>query len=200
MANNRIDAANAHIFGSDDDSLYLGAYDPDLAGKVTGLYAAVPSGFVDCGWISEDGVGLTFDDSVTKIKGHQGHAVVKTFMDSSESALSATLLESKLDSLRRYLDVRSASRESEKVGSETKAVAKLVVPSSRKVITLSGILDLFDVSGQGVKYRMVFPHLELGERGELAFRAGEITAYEHTLSVLDDWLILTDAPALVPSA
>ncbi|WP_136191980.1 hypothetical protein [Actinomyces procaprae] len=196
----KTNALNAWIFGSDDDSLYLGDYDPDLDSKITGLYTAVPDTLVDCGWLSEDGAGMAFDDSVSEIKGHQGHKIVKTFMDSSKTTVTATLLEGKLDIVKRYLDVKATGRSSEESNGETKAVAKLTVPTSRKVIPMSGVLDLFDVSGAGVKIRIVLPHLELGERGELSFQTGEITGYEHQLTMLDDFSIWTDAPSLLPSA
>ena len=92
-----VNADNVLGFGSDDDSLYLGAYDPDLGTKITGLTTAIPNTLVDCGWMSDDGVKITMDDSVTKVKGHQGHGVVRTFMDSSETGLEVALLESLTD-------------------------------------------------------------------------------------------------------
>ena len=44
-----VNADNVLGFGSDDDSLYLGAYDPDLGTKITGLTTAIPNTLVDCG-------------------------------------------------------------------------------------------------------------------------------------------------------
>ena len=99
-----VNADNVLGFGSDDDSLYLGAYDPDLGTKITGLTTAIPNTLVDCGWMSDDGVKITMDDSVTKVKGHQGHGVVRTFMDSSETGLEVALLESQLGIVTRYLN------------------------------------------------------------------------------------------------
>ena len=122
----KVNAANALIFGSDNDSLHLGPYDPQLREKITGLYTALPESLVDCGWMSDDGIKLTMDDSVSKIKGHQGHRVVKTFMDSSETSTTATLLESKLDTVKRYLGAK-AERVMETVGAEQRPVARLTV-------------------------------------------------------------------------
>lgn len=195
----KVNAANAYIFGSDNDSLHLGPYDPQLREKITGLYTALPESLVDCGWMSDDGIKLTMDDSVSKIKGHQGHRVVKTFMDSSETSTTATLLESKLDTVKRYLGAK-AERVMETVGAEQRPVARLTVPTSRQVLQLSGVLELFDTSGSDVKVRIVFEHIELGERGEISFVTGTITAYEHKLNLLDDFDIWTDAPAMIPAA
>ena len=177
-----VSAANAYIFGSDNDSLYLGPYDPQLRERITGLYTALPTGLVDCGWLSDDGIKLTLDDSVSKIKGHQGHRVV-----------------TKVDTVKHYLDAK-VERVMETVGAEQKPVARLTVPTSRRVLQLSGVVELFDTSGSDVKVRMVFEHIELGERGEISFVTGSITAYEYTLNLLDDFDIWTDAPALIPAA
>ena len=191
-----INAANALIHGSDDDSLILGPHDPAFASKVTGLSTAIPTGFADMGWLSEDGAALALDDSVTKIKGHQGHGVVKTFIDSSETSIAATLLETKLQTLSWYLDA-AVSQVKETIGSAQVDVAKVVAPSSRKVVLLSGWADFFDVSGSGAHTRIVFPHLELGARGEMNFKVGEITGYAYNLSVLGDFVIYSTAPGLI---
>jgi hypothetical protein len=198
-----VNADNALIFSSDDDSLWLTDYDKDFATKVTGLTSDLTSvaGLTNVGWLHEDGVKLAFDDSLTKIKGHQGHGVVKTFLDSSESSISATLLETLLKPLTWYLDATAEKVEETKAGGggEKINVAKITAKSSRKVKVLSGVADLFDVSGVGAHVRIVFPRLELGERGEITFQQAEITGYEFNLSILGDYIIYSDHKALIPA-
>ena len=198
-----VNADNALIFSSDDDSLWLTDYDKDFATKVTGLTSDLTSvaGLTTVGWLHEDGVKLAFDDSLTKIKGHQGHGVVKTFLDSSESSISATLLETLLKPLTWYLDATAEKVEETKAGGggEKINVAKITAKSSRKVKVLSGVADLFDVSGVGAHVRIVFPRLELGERGEITFQQAEITGYEFNLSILGDYIIYSDHKALIPA-
>ena len=195
-----VNADNVLGFGSDDDSLYLGPYDAALAAKVKGLTTAIPEGIEDCGWMSEDGVKLTLDDSVTKIKGHQGHGVVRTFMDSSETALEATLLESRLITVTRYLNA-TAERIQEQIGGKQTDVAKLTAKAQRKVSLLSGVLDLYDTASTGnvVRLRIVSPRLELGERGEVPFKVGELTAYSYKLNVTSDFVVYSNAAALLPA-
>lgn len=195
-----VNADNALIFSSDDDSLWLTDYDKAFAAKVPGLTTdlATISGLTNCGWLHEDGVKLTMDDSLTKIKGHQGHGVVKTFLDSSETSISATLLETILKTVTWYLDATAEKIEEDK-GAKKIAVAKITAKSSRKVKLLSGVADLFDVSGVDAHVRIVFPRLELGERGEVAFQQAEITGWAYNLSVLGDFIIYSDHEALIPA-
>ncbi|MCR2051445.1 hypothetical protein NSA19_00955 [Actinomyces bowdenii] len=195
-----VNADNVLAFGSDNDSLYLGEYDKSIATKIKGLTTAIPQGFEDCGWLGEDGVALTMDDSVTKIKGHQGHGVVRTFMDSSETALTASLLESRLSTVQRYLNA-TAEKIQETVKSEQVNIAKITAKAQRKVTVLSGILDVFDTasSANAVHMRIVLPRLELGERGEITFKVGDLTAYAHTLNITDDYIIYTNHAPLIPA-
>lgn len=196
-----VNADNVLGFGSDDDSLHLGPYDSKLGTKIEGLVTAIPQGFTDCGWISEDGMKLALDDSVTKIKGHQGHGVVRTFMDSSETSFEAAILESKLETVTRYLNA-TAEKIEEQIGAGAKTpVAKITAKAQRKVILLSGIVDLYDTASteNAVRMRIVFPRLELGERGEITFKVGELTAYSYKLSVTSDFIIYSNAKALIPA-
>ena len=126
-----VNADNALIFSSDNDALWLGDYVEKFGEKVTSLTQDLSgvTGLTNVGWISEDGFKLTSDDSVTKIKGHQGHGVVKTFLDSSETTFSATLLETMLAPLSWYLDATSEKVED---GGAVKGV-KITAKSSRKV-------------------------------------------------------------------
>ena len=198
-----VNADNVLGFGSDDDSLFLGPYDAALATKIQGLTTAIPATLKDCGWLSDDGIKLTMDDSVTKIKGHQGHGVVRTFMDSSETGLEAALLESQLDIVTRFLNAK-AEKIQEQIGAGPAKtdVAKLTAKAQRTVTVLSGVLDVFDTASTGdarTRMRIVFPRLELGERGEVAFKVGELTAWSYKLSVLGDYTIYSNAKSLIPA-
>ena len=197
-----VNADNVLGFGSDDDSLYLGPYDPDLGTKIKGLTTEIPNTMTDCGWMSDDGVKLTMDDSVTKIKGHQGHGVVRTFMDSSETGLETALLESQLAIVTRYLNATAEKIEEQIGGGPAKtAVAKIIAKAQRKVTLCSGVLDAFDTASTDspTRIRIVFPRLELGERGEVLFKVGELTAYSHKLTVTSDYIIYSNAKALIPA-
>jgi hypothetical protein len=189
MANTNAD--NAFMAGSEKDTLYLGPAGTDLS-VVTNLTSPMPSSMVDVGWVSDDGMTLDMSDSVDKIRGHQGHGVVRTYMSDSSTSFKATLLESKLELLKKYLGATKA----EKVTTAgTDSITRMTVSASRKVEALCGVADLFDVS-TGKQRRYIFPRLELGERSGVAFKVGELTTYEYNLEVLDKYELLTNEDGL----
>lgn len=183
-------ADNAFMAGSEKDTLYLGPAGTDLS-TVTNLTSALPSGMVDVGWLTEDGLTLGMSDSVDKFRGHQGHGVVRTYMSESSTTLKAALLEAKLDLLKRYMGVS----KTEKVTVGSASITRMEVSSSRKVEALTGVMDLFDVS-TGKQRRYIFKRLELGERSDVSYKVGDLTAYEHNLEVLDGYILLTNEDGL----
>lgn len=187
----KTNADNAFMAGSEKDTLYLGPAGTDLS-TITNLTNPLPTGMVDVGWVSDDGMSLDMSDSVDKIHGHQGHGVVRTYMSDSSTSFKATLLESKLDLLKKYLGATKA----EKVTTTgTDSITRMTVSASRKVETLCGVADLFDVS-TGKQRRYIFPRLELGERSGVTFKVGELTTYEYNLEVLDKYELLTNEDGL----
>lgn len=183
-------ADNAFMAGSEKDTLYLGPAGTDLS-TVTNLTSTLPTGMVDVGWLTEDGLTLGMSDSVDKFRGHQGHGVVRTYMSESSTTLKAALLEAKLDLLKRYMGVS----KTEKVTVGSASITRMEVSSSRKVEALTGVMDLFDVS-TGKQRRYIFKRLELGERSDVSYKVGDLTAYEHNLEVLDGYILLTNEDGL----
>lgn len=189
MANTN--ANNAFMAGSEKDTLYLGPAGTDLS-TITNLTSPMPAGMVDVGWTSDDGMTLDMSDSVDKIRGHQGHGVVRTYMSDSSTSFKATLLETKLELLKKYLGATKA----EKVTTTgTDSITRMTVSASRKVEALCGVADLFDVS-TGKQRRYIFPRLELGERSGVTFKVGELSAYEYNLEVLDKYELLSNEDGL----
>lgn len=187
----KTNADNAFMAGSEKDTLYLGPAGTDLS-TITNLTSPMPSGMVDVGWISDDGMSLDMSDSVDKIYGHQGHGVVRTYMSDSSTSFKASVLEAKLELLKKYLGVTVA----EKVTTAgTDSITRMTVSTSRKVESLCGVVDLFDVS-TGKQRRYIFPRLELGERSGISFKVGELTVYEYNLEVLDKYELLTNEDGL----
>lgn len=187
----KTNADNAFMAGSEKDTLYLGPAGTDLS-TITSLTTPMPEGMVDVGWTSDDGMTLDMSDSVDKIRGHQGHGVVRTYMSDSSTSFKATLLETKLDLLKKYLGATKA----EKVTTTgTESITRMEVSASRKVETMCGVADLFDVS-TGKQRRYIFPRLELGERSGVTFKVGELSAYEYNLEVLDKYELLSNEVGL----
>lgn len=190
------DSLKALMFGSDDDRVCLGKYSQALADSIKAIKTfdtTIPAGLTDRGWISEDGISIDTSDSVDKIRGHQGHGVVKTYMSESDTTLKATFLETHLATLVESLGVKTGTL----TGTGKDAVAVLDVPSSRKTLLMSGIVDVFDVSGSDAQHRFLFPMLSMGERTGQTFKVGEITAYEYNLEILGGYKLITNAPGVV---
>lgn len=187
----KTNADNAFMAGSEKDTLYLGPAGTDLS-VITGLTTPMPEGMIDVGWTSDDGMTLDMSDSVDKIRGHQGHGVVRTYMSDSSTSFKATLLETKLDLLKKYL---GASKAEKITTTGTDSITRMTVSASRKVETMCGVADLFDVS-TGKQRRYIFPRLELGERSGVTFKVGELSAYEYNLEVLDKYELLSNEDGL----
>lgn len=181
---------NALMFGSDDDSVFLADYTASLAETLASLAIddPIPTGMVDCGWISEDGPSLDLSDSVERIRGHQGNKVVKEFMSESDTNLTANLLESKLEIVKWNLDATVTNK-----GDYTEYDA----PASRRVLNLCAVVDAFETSGSGKRWRLILPHVTLGERSSIALKAKELTTYQYSLGVLDGFRLLTNTPAML---
>lgn len=184
-------ADNTFMAGSEKDTIYLGPAGTDLS-TIINLTTPMPQGMVDVGWISDDGMTLDMSDSVDKIHGHQGNGVVRTYMSDSSTSFKATLLESKLELLKKYL---GATKTEKVTTAGTDSITHMTVSASRKVETLCGVVDLFDVS-TGKQRRYIFPRLELGERSAVTFKVGELTTFEYNLEVLDKYELLTNEDGL----
>lgn len=187
----KTNADNAFMAGSEKDTLYLGPAGTDLS-TITNLTTPMPQGMIDVGWTSDDGMTLDMSDSVDKIRGHQGHGVVRTYMSDSSTSFKATLLETKLELLKKYI---GATKTEKVTTAGTDSITRMTVSTSRKVETLCGVADLFDVS-TGKQRRYIFPRLELGERSGITYKVGELSAYEYNLEVLDKYELLTNEDGL----
>ena len=110
-------------------------------------------------------------------------------MSESTTSFTAALLESKLQTVLNYLDA-------EEIEGSAEGVTRLKAKSARTAKTMCAVIDLYDTSNMKVQFRYVFPRLALGEREGLAFKNGEISAYNHTLKVLGDYYLITNAPGM----
>lgn len=190
MALRALNPDNALMFGSDDDRFYMADYPQDVD-NILLSDEPDPSKFTDVGWISEDGVDETYDDSGSKIKGHQGHAVVKAFIESSETGVELTILETMLPIVLKYWNAKA-----EKVKDGTKDIVKISRPRARKAIDMVGIADFIETS-TGNKLRHIYPKLTLTEREGVKYKVGEIVAWKFKLEVTKDPITLSNIPSLL---
>lgn len=183
-----LDAANARIFGSDDDKVLIAP----LASTLPTALAAPDAAFLDVGWLHTDGLPFTPTDSIEKIRGHQGGKVVRTTITESDLSFEFTALETNEVTFPLQHNVQSQS--------VTTGVATLVMSSGRLVLARAFILDLFDKDDPSIHYRYICPRGEIGERQEFAHVNSEITAYKFPVEVIDSYTLITNDPAIVALA
>jgi hypothetical protein len=136
--------------------------------------ATLNAAFVSLGYISEDGVSETYDDSVTDIVAWQSAQVVRATTSESSASLSWTMIETN----RRVLEVFHRGSTMETSGANHTLSVKPIQASPR-----SWILDVID----GLQIiRIVVGLGEIVERGEVMYRNGEAVAYPVTMRCYPD--------------
>ena len=201
MANSsHVNTANVFMGGSDLDTLYLGPVEEAAKLKPLKLYTAVPPEFIAAGWLSDDGVTRGMKDSKKGVQGHQGGATVVSYMDSSETSLKAVVLEHKLNLVKSVLNATGGTEKlTDPDGPDGhKDYVELDAKFSRDIIHLCGVWDTFDTAHDGIKYRYVFPVLDLSERDDASDKRGNMSALSVTLDVLADYRVMTNVPGMLP--
>ena len=185
------DAANARIYGSDDDRVLIGAVGATLPEDL----AEPGPAHEDAGWLNDDGLDLNPSDSVESFTGHQGGGLVRTKMTSSDTAFVFRCLETKALTLGLQFQIKNKVT----TGVGAAAVTRSTLGAGRKVVARSFIIDLFDDDGQGnlIHRRFVIPRGEIGERGSVPLKKSAITVYEFTVKIIGDWFEITNDPAVI---
>lgn len=195
-----VNSKNVHIFGSDNDTLYLGGV--ALAGQIKDLapYAKVPDGLVDCGWLTDDGAALKMDDSSKEIQGHQGHGVVGKYVDKSSTTFTADIMEHKLKIALWNLDGTPSEKKTDPTAPDgAKDYVQIKFKRARGIIHLCGIWDTYDILHDNVKFRYIFPGLDLIERSDYKWSPTDAGTFSYSLELTEDPLLVTTAPSMLPS-
>lgn len=177
-----LDAANARIFGSDDDKVQLAA-----------LGTALPTGLApwadgeDVGWLHTDGIPFTPSDSVEKLRGHQGGRVVRTTITESDLTFQFQCLETTALTLGLQHNITSAATAT--------GVTTMNASPGRQVEARAFVLDLYDKDNTDIHYRYVIPRGEIGERSEFAHANSDITGYTFNVEIIGSYDIITNDPA-----
>lgn len=180
-----LDAANARIFGSDDDKASVGP----LGTTLPTTLAALDPALEDIGWLNSDGFTVTPSDSVEKIRGHQGARVVRTTITESDLAVAMVALETKPLTFGLQHNI---------TGSATlTGVTTMTASPGRNIEARAMVLDLYDRDDTSIHYRYIFPRVEFGERSEVTMSNADITAYSFTAEVIGEFTIITNDPAFV---
>lgn len=175
-----LDAANARIYGSEDDAVSIGEVGANLPEDLD-----APTAHEHAGWLGDDGIDLNPSDSVETFTGHQPGTVRKK-MSSSETTFVFRMLETKKLSVDLQFDVKERKT--------TDGITRSTFASGRKVVARSFVIDVFD--DDGLHRRFVIPRGEIGERSTLKLGKAAITVYEFTVTIIGDWFEITNDPAV----
>jgi hypothetical protein len=133
------------------------------------------AGFTGMGYVSEDGVTETYDDTVEDIVAWQNATVVRSVTTESKATLQLTLIETK----GKVLELYHKGSTVEAVGAgEWKIDVKAPGADERAFV-----LDVID----GSKHiRFYVPRGEVSERGEITYANGEPIGYQITITCYPD--------------
>lgn len=183
-----LDAANARIFGSDNDRVLVGP----LGTTLPTTLAAPDAALLDVGWLHTDGLPFTPTDNVEKIRGHQGGKVVRTTITESDLNFQFMALETNKVTFPLQHNVTSSS--------VLTGVATVNMSPGRKVLARAFVLDLFDKDDTAIHYRYICPRGEIGERSEFAQVNSDITTYTFPVEIIGSYQLITNDPAIVAMA
>lgn len=147
---------------------------PLTATAPTDAVAALPSGFVDLGYVSEDGVTETSTQTVEKIRAWQKAAVVRQTVTEGESTFPYTLIQTNAAVLAEYYGATVANDGS------------IVLDPTRERPHRSYIIDVID--GDEL-IRTYIPDGQVTEVGDQVYQNGQPIGYEMTLTAYDNEVI-----------
>jgi len=182
-----LDAANARIFGSDDDKVLIGPLDATLPTTL----AAPDAELVDAGWLHTDGIPFSPEDSVEKLRGHQGGKVVRTTITESDLSFEFQCLETTALTLGLQHNLTSAATAA--------SLTTMVASPGRNVEARAFVLDLYDKDNTAIHYRYVIPRGEIGERSEFTYTNSDITGFTFNVEIIGSYTIITNDPAAAVS-
>lgn len=145
----------------------------------TSSVSALNAAFADLGYLSDDGITETYDDSTDEITAWQGATVVRRTISSTSATISFTMIESK--------------------GATLELFHKGSTMSSGHLPVLGAVADrrsfVIDVLDGSVHIRLYIANGEVTERGEVTYaNGGEALSYPVTITcypiggvLLDKW-------------
>lgn len=148
-----------------------GAYHaPTSTALPTNATDALAAGFVEVGYIGEDGISQSIEANTQDIRAWQNGDVVRKVQTSHDLTYTFTMIETNQESLRVYYADDDASFTTTEVKADAPGLE-------------SWVLELADGT-KGV--RIVLPSAQVTERGEVVWKNDEAVAYEITLTAYAD--------------
>jgi hypothetical protein len=181
------DVANIRVFGDVRSAVYVA---PVGTTAPTAPDTAPAVGWLELGWLGEDGVTETREVDTDTKRAWQGGTVVRTVRTSDTRRFSVVALETNVVTAGL---IRPGSTPSTTAGVTTTPVKSYVGQDVR-----AWIIDTFTAD---IETRKVITRGEVVEIGDVVYQNAEITAYELTIECLPDtngvlYTELTNDPAL----
>lgn len=178
-----INAANARIYGSDLDAIYLAPVGTTLPATIDGELDAA---FEHVGWLHSDGITETFTGSASEIRGHQGGGVVRKRMESPGTQFKFTALESKAQTQSLRYDERNTS--------VTAGVRKATRGSGQRVSKRAAVIDVYDIDDTTIKERKIFELIEITPEADRVYANSDIAGFPFIAEVIGTYDVLETVP------
>lgn len=179
MSNN---LAGVHTYG---DALTV-VYQAPLGTTAPTALAAPDAAFKDVGFLGDAGISLANKVTVSKFKALQGGQLVKTKVTDTERSFKFVALEE--NAVVFGLAYPGAS------GTTSTGTSTITVPAGTTSDPRAWVVDLYE--GSTVQTRYIIPNGTVGDRGDVAFKNDELTAYEFTVDVVGGFTIVTNSGAV----
>lgn len=147
----------------------------------TDVGTAYGAGWVELGYLSEDGITRAEDTDVEEIPGWQNGTVVRRVVSSSTTTFAFTVIETN----RPVWELQfpgSTFASVTPTGGTVQTTVTVRVPKSNPRAFAFDVVDGEIAAGVPRTYRFVVPRGEVSERGDLVFRNGEPVGYEFTMT------------------
>lgn len=141
----------------------------------TSSVSALNAAFVGLGYVNEDGVTESYEDTIEDIIAWQNATVVRSTTTESKATLQLTLIETKGE----VLELFHKGSTVEAVGAGQWKIDVLAAQADPRAF----VLDVVD----GAKHiRISVPNGEVTERGEIVYANGEAIGYNVTITCYPD--------------
>jgi hypothetical protein len=170
------DQDNIHVYGSEDDTVWLAPLGSTLP---TGL-AAPDAAFEDVGYLGEDGIDHGRDADVQEFRVHQAGKVVRKKVTSSTKTIVFRAVEDN--------DVVASIADNVVSSTTTTGVTTRVLSDAAEVSVRACVVDLID--GDYMK-RLVIPRLEIVVTGTQTFANSSMTELECEGTIIGNYTEIT---------
>ncbi|WP_017178170.1 hypothetical protein [Actinomyces timonensis] len=180
----KLDATQILQFGSDDDAVALAPLGTQLPTDLS----ALTDPWKEVGWINEDGMKFSPDDSVDKRKAHQGHRVYRTVMTDSSTDFEFIALQSNYQTLSLQWKIKNTDTQG--------GITTHTMSNARDIDACAIAVT---VKANGHTYVYACSRFEVGERSEFTINATDDAAYSIKGTFASDIILITDDPNMKKS-